>query len=161
MARGVHHTVTGSAVLGECEAYDGTCDGGILYRQLAGFTVHSTWPCPSGSSGTCHVTHTRLTITLAAFPRGSVRIIINLYLSLLNHPLPWSRPRKEVPVPRCCAGFCSHTSVTLYHPPACTWTPPMDLGRFEISKGPSNRGGLWTLDFSFCVRRLLKPYSTS
>ena len=35
------------------------------------------------------------------------------------------------------------------------------LGRFEISKGPSNRGGVWTLDFSFCVRRLLKPYSTS
>ena len=33
------------------------------------------------------------------------------------------------------------TSVTSYHPLACTWTP-MDLGRFDISKGPSNRGGL-------------------
>ena len=36
----------------------------------------------------------------------------------------------------------------MYHHPSCTWTPiPMDLGRVEISKGPSNRGG-WTLDLS-------------
>ena len=27
-------------------------------------------------------------------------------------------------------------------PPLCRVPPPMDLGRFEISKGPSNRGGL-------------------
>ena len=43
-------------------------------------------------------------------------------------------------------GTVAYTSVTLYHPPLHAGPPPMDLGRFEISKGPCFRGG-WTLDF--------------
>ena len=37
--------------------------------------------------------------------------------------------------------------ITFSTPPLYMDPPPMDLGRFEISKGPSNNGG-WTLDFS-------------
>ena len=39
--------------------------------------------------------------------------------------------------------YSCYTRVTLYPlPPRVPGPPPMDLGRFEISKGPSNRGGL-------------------
>ena len=36
----------------------------------------------------------------------------------------------------------SYTNVTLYHPPLYVDPPSMDLGQFEISKGPCWRGGL-------------------
>ena len=59
-----------------------------------------------------------------------------------------------------CPSPITHTRVTLYHHPPCTWTPPpwtldvlrfprdpptgggLDLGLFEKSNRPSRRGGL-------------------